>query len=1103
VTETADKAARVRALTDLHATLLVEAAAGTGKTALIAGRLTMLLASGSPPATLAAITFTEAAASELSDRVHKYVDQMLEGHIPRPLEDALPSGLSEAQRARLATARSKLEELTATTIHGFCQTLINSYAVEADIDPGAQVIDQAHAEIVFDTVFDLWLRRRLTPTMVSDDPIAMLSKEDPTHVVAQLRRLARFRQDHRNAHPISPDLSGRPDIDLVEAVCAFKAWRAAAPSEPGTDALLAGLEALALFYQDTFKTEPRFELLWRLARPPRIPSMRQDSYDLIPPQLKGAWKKIAGETEGPRLHDEALAHFWRVDGCYRALRGKIATALVWTLSRQLDEVLDAYAKFKRNAALLDFDDLLYRARDLVKRHENVRVALGERFSRILVDEFQDTDPIQAEVLFRIAARDSAENWYESTLRDGALFLVGDPKQAIYRFRGADIEIYERARNAIRRQHPGNELHITSSFRSLPDILAHVNRCFRDALSAAGQPGYVALTSTRKDSPHSFPCVAKKTIELPSTPRANDIRDAEARDVAEICAKLIGNVEVTAEDGTRRPLVPADIALLAPTGTQLHRYEHALDEVGVPYASQAGKNLFERQEVHDLVSLARTLADPLDTLAFGALMRGPLVGLTEEELLDITAKLPTDAEKPDLTPRFSLLTNPDQVSHPLASQTLTLLRDLWRRHSATSPMLLLSEAIERLHVRAILAARDENRSSRALANVDVFLELARAYDIRGLKHFVRDLTRDWSQHEPHPEGRVEAAGEAIEIVSIHSSKGLEWPVVILINTVTQFPSRGEFVHRPSDNTLHWVLGDVVPPDLNAALDRDTESAARERERLFYVAFTRARDLLILPKIPRTNVRAWTAIVEDPFQDLPEFDTSKLQRRELRPATESRNEQTAELFAQQRRTIDDGIRHVTWLRPSLDDLDRVLTTELLVSAAEDTVETLITVGAGRTRGLLLHKLMEEVLTGELDDELETLALRASELLSQLATTGSSAALPDPHELGATIARTLALPEIATLRPGLVAEVSMFGTLHDADTLSLAARADALYVEDGQPKVVIDWKSDVQPSERDIAFHAAQLRTYMRATDAPRGALVYMSSGQVHWLAPTLPA
>jgi CRISPR-associated exonuclease Cas4 len=161
MTQLADHAARLRVLTDLDSTLLVEAAAGTGKTALIAGRLIMLLARGTEPGKIAAITFTELAASALSARVHRYVDDLLARRVPEPLQPALPNGLNAAQRRALSAAAGKLDELTIATIHAFCQTIICSYAVEADIDPGARVLDAVQATAAFDSVFEQWLKRRL------------------------------------------------------------------------------------------------------------------------------------------------------------------------------------------------------------------------------------------------------------------------------------------------------------------------------------------------------------------------------------------------------------------------------------------------------------------------------------------------------------------------------------------------------------------------------------------------------------------------------------------------------------------------------------------------------------------------------------------------------------------------------------------------------------------------------------------------------------------------------------------------------------------------------------------------------------------------------
>ena len=459
MTKLADESERLRALTELHLTLLVEAAAGTGKTALMAGRVTMLLASGAEPCSVTAITFTELAASALGARIHRYVDDLLAGRIPKPLREALPGGLTDLQRHALSAAACKLDELMATTIHAFCQTIICSYAVEADIDPGARMLDATQAEATFDAVFEQWFRRRLNGTVRADDPIASLSRYDPHHVAATLQALARFRLEHRGARAPVADLSGRPDNNLIDAVADFRRWLSAQPVEPKTLELIGQLEKLADHFVDSFATPPRFETLWRLAHPARLPCMRRHTLDLLSPRTKAAWDKAAGKDRGAELNAEALRHFARIDHCYRAILGRVATALVAKLSDELDEVLSEYATFKRAAAFLDFDDLLERARALVCEHNAIRKALGQRYRHIFVDEFQDTDPLQAEILFRIAADDSPPRWQDSRLRPGALFIVGDPKQAIYRFRGADVSSYAEARRAIVGRWPSNVVQI--------------------------------------------------------------------------------------------------------------------------------------------------------------------------------------------------------------------------------------------------------------------------------------------------------------------------------------------------------------------------------------------------------------------------------------------------------------------------------------------------------------------------------------------------------------------------------------------------------------------------------------------------------------------
>src|SRR6202035_3952694 len=184
--------------------------------------------------------------------------------------------------------------------------------------------------------------------------------------------------------------------------------------------------------------------------------------------------------------------------------------------------------------------------------------------------------------------------------------------------------------------------------------------------------------TRKGAEHGLPGVVKIRVDVIPQSRVDDIRDEEAKIVAETCARLIGSVKIRHADRKIHVLSAGDIALLAPTGRELWRYERALEEAELPFSSQAGKNFFRRQEAQDLVALVRALADPRDTIALGALMRGPLVGLTEEELLDLAEALASKADGVSAPPRISLYTDPASVLHPLARETLAILIDLRRR-----------------------------------------------------------------------------------------------------------------------------------------------------------------------------------------------------------------------------------------------------------------------------------------------------------------------------------------------------------------------------------------------------------------------------------------
>lgn len=502
----------------------------------------------------------------------------------------------------------------------------------------------------------------------------MLAEQIPLKVVDLISELAKLRRKHPEAAPILPPENERPDIVFFQAVDDFGRWEASIANDKCAHGIALELRRLATRYEHAFDSQPNFATLWQLCAPD---SCRLFGMGLqLRTYVESA--EVFGAYPDETASEIALHHYQVVVDAWNELIGHIAASLVCTLSSSLDLLLESYQARKRAAAVLDFDDLLLQVRSLVRGYEEVRRAIGQRYKCILVDEFQDTDRIQNEILFSIAATDDRpESWEDSRLRPGSLFLVGDPKQAIYRFRGADIEAYELCRRLIGAQEGGAVIEVTANFRSQQAILRHVNSCFAPVFAQTGQPRYVALAPTIPDHSYPLPYVTRFTIQVATEGRiyAEMFREAEASRVADICSRLIGNVMIRRADNSVSPLRPGDIALLTPGHRELWRYERALEQRGLAVSSQAGQTLMRRQETQDILALLRVLADSSDTLAFGALMRGPLVGLSDQELLDITASLPRTGERADF---FNVRTDPALVRHPVAQSVLVILQELRRR-----------------------------------------------------------------------------------------------------------------------------------------------------------------------------------------------------------------------------------------------------------------------------------------------------------------------------------------------------------------------------------------------------------------------------------------
>ncbi|MGC9954514.1 MAG: UvrD-helicase domain-containing protein [Rhizomicrobium sp.] len=1142
--ELPDVQARRRALLDHGTTLLVEAGAGSGKTSLMAGRVALILAAGVATRDIVAITFTEAAASELRERIEGIVERLERGDIPDELKIAVPDKLSAEQSAAITVAFEALDELTCTTIHGFCQQLVKPYPVEAGIDPGATIIDPEAADLAYQDLLQAWLSARFgrdrgaeglgrlppLPALGEQDFFAELLVSEPDHVIQRIQETAAFLRTTRTA--TAPPAAIEPGMldALSAAIEAFATWYANCGLEEADTASIIGDLLQFKTLVDEASKSPRTgrsvaKLLLHV--PPECKHGTEPRF--VAYKKKGKWESAAaakgrGKPHGAQLSAVAQACYDQCSSAYTAFVGAVAAKAFVQFVAEFEPLAKLYADYKRQAALLDFDDLLYHARDLLVRNEHVRQALSRRYPRILVDEFQDTDPLQAEILWRLCGEgDQAAAWVERKLRPGCLFVVGDPKQAIYRFRGADVDTYLEAKRAILAQDPDSVLEIVANFRSLKQIIDFTNDQFKGLLSPEnGQPGFTALQATRHP-PDERPAVACFEVTLGDAHKNNKgnlvvdrVRHEESRVVADLVSRLIGTYQVWDKRAkAMRPCRAGDIALLAPTGTSLWIYERELERREISIASQAGKSFYTRQEVQDMIAVARAIADRRDTLALGALLRGPLVGLTEEEIADAIIALPPIRE--GQIPRLHLWTDCQAMANSVLKRTFEVLQNLARRARQTTPYHLMAEAIEELNVRPILRARYRQSAERALANVEMVLEMARAYETRGLVAFADALRGNWEDSQKHIEGRPDADAEAVSISTMHSAKGLEWPIVIPINSPTQLDESMDFLHRRSDNTVHFKLMGSTGPDYDLVKAEEQEQLRRERVRLWYVALTRACDLLLLPRHNERLPNDWFSLLSADMAPLPAFDVTAVAEQARAVVEEAVNGQDQAKWETEAAAIAAMQRSVVWRSPSRHDGRDSKEPELAdegvfvgEGALSDTIpaeiwrdDEQIIVKGGRERGLLVHKLVEEVLTGETGETAEVLETRARTLISELGVAEADRAEDGLHapELAASVRRALSVPQVAELRPRLVPEMTVFSAEQaEQGTVYVGGVADALALDGGNNvDVVIDWKSDVEPTVAVVDMYREQVRDYLAATGAKEGLVVFVTSGRVERVLP----
>ena len=833
-----DHEERRRIRGSLEATIVVEAAAGTGKTTELVCRIVEVLAQGrARVGQIVAITFTEKAAGELKLRLRA------------ELERGRVTAATDATRRRnLEDAIERLEEARINTIHGFCADLLRERPVEGRVDPMFEPLSETEARELYEEAFDSWLQQTLqAPREGLRRSLRRQSKNGPTE------RLKAAGWELLDWRDLSAPWS-RPVYDRT-------AW---------IDKLL---KQLGEFRKLTFNPARSSTYFYRNTEIARSISERLAAlemigvrdYDLAEALLATLAEerdfRIPGAVPGPQYSDSATRE--AVESAHKTLVADlqefVKTAnsdLAALLQGELREAINIYEQLKTRSGRLDFIDLLLRARNMLRDFPLVRADFQRRFTHIFVDEFQDTDPVQAEIILLLAASDPAiQSWKSVFPVPGKLFIVGDPKQSIYRFRRADVGTYQDVKKLLLAC-GAIELQLTTSFRSAPSIQSCVNSAFLPVMvenDQTVQAGYVPLSAYRAEAA-SQPTVIALPVPEPYGKRDiaayaidRSLPDAVGAFVDWLVRQSKWTVTEAGNPNERVPISARHICLLFRRfqdfgGDVTRPYVQALEARRILHMVVGGKSFHTREEVEALRTALTAIEYPDNQLSVYATLRGSFFALTDESLF--TYRHQFRRLHPMRLPRETVPTELDPVV-----KGLTLLAELHRKRNSRLVSDTIAELMEATRAHAAFALRPSGE--QVLANVLHVAEMARAWEHSGrlsFRAFVDKLRRDAESGEAPEAPIMEDGSEGVRMMTVHKAKGLEFPIVILADMTAKLQPPQARRYIDTERSLCAVrIGGWSPLELT---NHEAEEIARdtaEGVRLAYVAATRARDLLIVPTV----------------------------------------------------------------------------------------------------------------------------------------------------------------------------------------------------------------------------------------------------------------
>ncbi len=825
--------------------LAVVAGAGSGKTFVLVERYLKLLEANPtwPLNALVAITFTRKAAQEMRDRVRHELSRRAAG---------------ESNAHRWSDLLVAMDSARIETIHSLCTTILRANAAEAGLDPRFAVMDEIQSGILLNDVIDSVLAG------LGEQPAAELFAHYDAHEIRNVLRATVYQP----LEPLPEDIVSAWRKTYTADVAGFILLMRANHVYRDADVYLGSLllprkDKLTPIVEATLNALKAL-MTHKKGRP--IDPVLDAVQALTEIKLNvGAAKAWGGKDELAEL--KACLRQTREQAKLDAeLLGKppgdidIAAARFMPAWHDLlSQVQHAFTAAKRRGVLLDFDDLEYETAKLLSEHDHVRRRyVGAEFKHVLVDEFQDTNERQWAIIEALTAPDEPLN--------GAarLFVVGDPKQSIYGFRGADVRVFDNVRTKLSRTAP--EIDLVRSFRTHSSLVGCFNDVFDQLLyrdPSSPVAGYEVeygkpMEAAREHPPGEPPVVEVLVIDKQSGDDIINVADARQWEAREIAVRLRDSVGVLPVHDKpteeHRPLRFDDVVLLFQSMSNVGVYEEALRECGVPYTTVAGKGYYSRQEVWDLLALLEALYNPADDLALATVLRSPMFSLSDDTLLAL--RLHEFRREPIPlwralervgTSRDTTVEMPED-ERGAVSQAYKVLDELSALAGRVTISALLREALARTGYLATLNALPDG--ARRRANIEKLLDKALQSGKTGLGDFSAYLS-DLSEREVRESEATTDMSGSVTLMTVHASKGLEFPVVVLVDTAWE---RGKSVGKPHllyepgygiacairGEDLSWQKPYVYDQIVHRQVLRD----AAEQKRRLYVAATRARDYLFI-------------------------------------------------------------------------------------------------------------------------------------------------------------------------------------------------------------------------------------------------------------------